>query len=159
MNELREKFNELNENLEQRIEAELNQLKIENDQNIVLNNKYLLEINESEEKLKLLEKKLADNEIDFENEKQKLNNLSQSLIQNKNEEIDELNKSLNKLIEKDELNQKLIKELKESITTNEANDLKLQEEYNNQINDFNSQLKQSCAEVESLKAENKTAVN
>ena len=121
--EYKEKYDELNEDFERRVEVELSQSKIDYDNLLHVKDQQLADIERFEEEIQLLKVnsaileffslhllikqfrnkkcKLTEQENEFENEKNTLNSLSQSLIENKNEEIDDLLSQLKKLKEKD----------------------------------------------------------
>lgn len=115
MEELKAKHNELNEDFERRLDAELNQSKIECDQNVLHINQLKSESEALHEELESLREKLENQGKEFEDEKATADQLSQNLIASKNEEIDELSTTLEKFKSGEDQLKNLIADLEEQL--------------------------------------------
>ena len=129
MDQLKQEYNDLNEDIEKKIELESEGLRSEFEENRTLNEKLKEKVSNLETEISQLKENLESQEEKFENEKKNSEQLSQNLIENKNEEIDDLISSINKLKLCDEQNTASIYQLKENITILETDKIEGEKVY------------------------------
>lgn len=104
---------EMNENLQNLLERESSQSKIEYEKYTNDNDELKKEISILENNIITLKNNLFNKEKEFEIEKENLNRLSQNLIDSKNEEIEDLSNLIDEIKLSKEQNEKVITDLKE----------------------------------------------
>ncbi len=169
---LQERINELNEDLQRRIESEINHLKYFNKEEESLLKTYEEEIDQlkdENEKLKTEVADLSKREEEFVLEKTTITDISQKLIDSKNTELDELNEELDllrsgkvRMEESIERLNKQIQELRSEMAeleeTAQKNQLCLSETFKAKVESLNEQIETLEIEKNAFLKQNESLV-